>query len=64
VIKSRGKRMMGHAACIEDMINIYKILVTISELKRPGSPLLRWEDNIEIDLVCGCGLIYLSQDRG
>jgi hypothetical protein len=47
VMKSLKMRWMGHVARMRNMKNAYKILVGISEGKRPrGSPRRKWEDNI------------------
>jgi len=48
--KSRRMRWAGHAACMGEIRNAYKILVGKSEGKRPrGRPRRRWED-IRMDL--------------
>jgi hypothetical protein len=46
--------------------SVYKVLVVKPEGKRPlGTPRLRWEDNIKVDLQeVGCGVmdwIWLAQ---
>jgi hypothetical protein len=51
VIKSRRMRWAGHVARMVEMRGIYRILVGRSVGRRPlGSPRLRWEDNIKMDL--------------
>jgi hypothetical protein len=50
IIKSRNMRWTGHAARMENITKTNKILVEISEGKRPpGRPGRRWEDNIRMD---------------
>jgi hypothetical protein len=45
VIKSRRMRWAGHVAHIEEMRNIYNILVGKPKGKRPlGRPRRRWEE--------------------
>jgi hypothetical protein len=40
-------RWAGHVAWMEEMRNVYKILVTKPEGKRQlGRPMCRWKDNI------------------
>jgi hypothetical protein len=61
-------RFMGHLGRVGEMRNVYKVLVTKFEGKRPlGRPTHRWEDNIRMDLreiVCeGVYWIHLAQDR-
>ena len=57
VIKSRRMRWAGHVARMEERRGVYRVLVGKPAGKRQlGSPRLRWEDNIKIDLqevVCG-----------
>jgi hypothetical protein len=49
VIKSRRVRWAGHAACMREVRNVYKILVGKPERKRPcGRPRRRWEDNMRM----------------
>jgi len=44
-------RWAGHIACMGDRGGIYRVLVVKNEGKRSlGSPRLRWEDNIKMDL--------------
>jgi hypothetical protein len=51
VIKSRRMRWAGHVARMGEMRGAYRILVRISEGRRPlGRPRRRWEDNIKMDL--------------
>jgi hypothetical protein len=68
MIKSRRTRWAGHVALLGEKRNAYRILVGTPEGKRPlGSPRLRWEDNIKMDLReagwGGMDLIDLAQDR-
>jgi len=52
VIKSRRMRWAGHVARMGERRGVYRVLVVISEGKRPlGRPRGRWEDNIKM----GCG---------
>ena len=67
VIKSR-MRWAGHVACMEERINVYRVLVGKPEEKRPlGRPRRRWEDNMKMDLQeMGCGVmdwIDVAQDE-
>jgi len=51
MIESRRMRMTGHVARVCEMRNVYKILVSKPEEKRPlGRPRCRWENNISMDL--------------
>jgi hypothetical protein len=51
VIISRRRRCTGHVARLEERRDVYRVLVSKPEGKRPlGSSRLRWEDNIKIDL--------------
>jgi hypothetical protein len=51
VIKSRQMRWVGHLACMEEMRNVYKILVGRPEGMRSLSiHRHRFEDNIRMDL--------------
>jgi hypothetical protein len=51
IIKSRGMRLAGHVARIEEKRNAYRLLVEKPERKRPlGRPRRRWVDNIRMDL--------------
>jgi hypothetical protein len=44
-------RWAGHVACLEEMENVYNILVGEPERKTElGRPTRRWEDNIRIDV--------------
>jgi len=61
-------RWAGHVARLGERRGIYSVLVGKLEGKRPlGSPRLRWEDNIKMDLQeVGGGVmdwIELAQDR-
>jgi len=51
---------VAHAACMGEIRNAYKVLVTTPERKRPlRRPRHRWEYNIRMDLgetVGRCGL--------
>jgi hypothetical protein len=60
-IKSRRIRWAGHVARMGMVIKLYKVLVGMSEGKRPlGRPRYRWKDGIRMDLrdigLEGCGL--------
>jgi hypothetical protein len=49
-MKSRMMRWTGHVAHMEEMKNVYKVLVEKPEGKRPlGRPTRRWEDTITKD---------------
>jgi hypothetical protein len=51
MIKSRRKRWAGHVVRIGAKKNAYRMLVGITEGKRPlGRPRRRWVDNIKMDL--------------
>ena len=51
VIKSRRLRWAGHVTGMKEGSSAFKILTGIPTGKRPlGSPRLRWEDNIRMDL--------------
>jgi hypothetical protein len=51
IFKSRKMRWTGHVAGMGEKRNAYRILVGKPEGKRPlGRPILRWEDNIRVDL--------------
>jgi hypothetical protein len=51
MIISRRMRWAGHATCIGEKRNAYRILVGKQERKRPlGRPRCRREDNIKTDL--------------
>ena len=68
VIKSRRMRWARHVACMGERRDVYRVLVEKPEGKIPlGSPRLRWEDNIKMDLQeVGCGIvdwIELADDR-
>jgi len=58
VIKS-GVRWAGHAACMSQIRNVYKILVGKPEGKKSlGRPRHKWEDNgtdLKRNMVEGCG---------
>jgi hypothetical protein len=58
VIKSRGKRLAGHIACMGAGRGVYRVLVGKPERKRlVGRPRRGWEDNIKMNLQeVGCGL--------
>jgi hypothetical protein len=50
MIKSRGMRWEGYVACMRKKRSSYRILVGMSEGKRPlRTPRHRWEDNITAD---------------
>jgi hypothetical protein len=69
VIISRRIRWGGHIVCVEEMRNVYNVLVGKCEGKRPlERPRHRWEDNIRIDLreiewVLWTGCICLRRDQ-
>jgi hypothetical protein len=68
VIKSRRMRWAGHVAPMGEERVVYRVLVEISEVKRPlGRPRRSWEDNIKLDLreigIDGANWIQLAQDR-
>jgi hypothetical protein len=51
VVKLRRLRWAGHVARMEEGRSSFKILTGTPAEKRPlGSPRLRWEDNIRMDL--------------
>jgi len=56
VIKSIRMRWAGHVARIDEMRDVYRVLVGKPEGKRPlARPRRRWEDNIKMDLQeVGC----------
>jgi hypothetical protein len=67
-IKSRRMRWAVHVARMGEERNVYKVLVTKTEGKRPrGRPSRRWEDGIRMDLrKTGWGSVewmQLAQDR-
>jgi hypothetical protein len=64
----RRMRWAGHVARIEELRNVYKILVVKPEGKRPlGRLRRRWEDNIKMGCrklgLEGVAWIHLAQDR-
>ena len=68
VIKSRRMRRAGHVARMGERRGVYRVVVEKPKGKRPlGRTVLRWEDNIKMDLQeVGCGGmdgIELAQDR-
>jgi hypothetical protein len=68
MIKSRRMRWAGHVARMEEVRDVYRVLVGRPEGKRPvGGPRRRWEDNIKMDLreirIDGTNWIRLPQDR-
>ena len=68
VIKSRRMKWAGHMARMEEGRGVHKVLVGITEGKRPlRRPRRRWEDNIKMDLQevgRNCGdWMELAQDR-
>jgi hypothetical protein len=68
VINLRRMRRAGHVARMQEMRDIYRVLVGKPEGKRPlGGPRHRWQDNIKMSLQkVGCrGMewIELAQDR-
>jgi hypothetical protein len=51
VIKLRTMRWAGHVTRMEEMRNVYEIVVGKSERKRElSTPRHRWEDNIILDV--------------
>jgi len=51
MVKSRIMRLAGHVAHMGERRGIYRVLVGKPEGKKPlGTPRLRWEDNIKMDL--------------
>ena len=51
VVKSGRMRWVGHVACMGEGRGMHRVLVGKPEGKRPlGRPILRWEDNIKMDL--------------
>ena len=56
MIKSIRMRWAGHVARIDEMRDVYRVLVGKPEGKRPlARPRRRWEDNIKMDLQeVGC----------
>jgi hypothetical protein len=51
MIKSTGKRWVGHIACMGEKRDVYWVLVGKPVGQRPlGRPRFRWEDNIKMDL--------------
>jgi hypothetical protein len=70
MIKSRRTKRAGHVACMEEMEVACRVLVGISEGKRPlGRPRRRCEDNIKTDLQevgwrPWTGLIWLRIEAG
>jgi GTPase len=68
VIKSRKMRWAGHVARMGEGRCVYRILIGVSEEKRPlGRPRGKWEDNIKMDLreigIDVAKWIRLAQDR-
>ena len=68
VVKSRRMRWAGHVARMGEDRGVQRVLVGMSEGKRPlGRPRLRWEDNIKMDLQKVGGVrgdwMELAQDR-
>ena len=66
VIKSRRMRWAGHVARMEEVRDMYKVLVGKPEGKRPlRRPSRRWENKMDVQEV-GCGgmdWIELAQVR-
>jgi hypothetical protein len=68
VIKSKRMRWAGHVARTREGRGIYRVLVGMSEGKRPlGRPRRGWEDDIKLDLremgIDGTNWTQLAQDR-
>jgi hypothetical protein len=68
IFKSSRMRRAGHVALMEEKMNAHMLLVGTSEGRRPlGRPILRWVDNIRMDLgEVGWGdvdWVGLSQSR-
>jgi hypothetical protein len=52
IIKSRRMRWAGCVARMREKRNVYRLLVRMSERKRPlGRPRRSWIDNIKLDLL-------------
>ena len=52
IVKSRSLRWTGHVTRMEEGTNAFKILIGKPTGKGPlGSPRIRWEDNIKMDLA-------------
>ena len=58
VIKSRGMVWVGYVELMKERRSVYRVLVGKPEGKISfGTPRLRWEDNIKMDLQeVGCGV--------
>jgi hypothetical protein len=69
MVKSGRMSWAGHVARMGERRGVYRVLVGISEEKRPlGRPRRRWEDNIKIYSIkeVGCGdmdWIDVAKDR-
>jgi hypothetical protein len=67
MIKSRRMRWAGHIVCMEEITNVYKILVGKPTRRQLRRSRCRWEDNITVDLrnigLEGVEWINLAQDR-
>jgi hypothetical protein len=68
MIKSRMVRCVGHATCMSEKRNAYRVLVGKPERKKPlGRGRCRWEDNIKINLRetrwGGMDWIHLAKNR-
>jgi hypothetical protein len=68
VIKSRRTRWAGHVTRMGEGRGFYRVLVGMTDGKRPlGRPRRRWENNINMDLretgIYGANWIRLAQDR-
>jgi hypothetical protein len=45
-------KWMEHVVCMEEIRNVYKILIGKPEWRRPlGRPRCSWEDDIQMDLL-------------
>ena len=67
-LKSRRLTWAGNIARMEELRNVFRVLVGKPENKRPlGRPRRRWKDNIKMDLrEVGCDprdWIVLAEDR-
>jgi hypothetical protein len=69
MIKSRKMKQAGYVASMEQVRNVYKIVIGNPEGKRPlGRPWCRWEDNSKINFreieSDDCGLEPYASGQG